>query len=45
MATLEDCLEYNLKGCLGGVSYVFPFILVYVSFMFYGSIGALMEAI
>jgi hypothetical protein len=18
MATLEDCLEYNLKGCLGG---------------------------
>jgi hypothetical protein len=45
MATLEDCLEYNLKGCLGGVSYVFLFILVYVSFMFYGSIGALMEAI
>jgi hypothetical protein len=45
MADLEDYLERNLKGCLRGVSYVFPFILVYVSFMFYGSIRALIEAI
>ena len=45
MATLEDCLEYNLKGCLGGVSYVFPFTLIYVSFIFYGSIKALIKAI
>jgi hypothetical protein len=34
-----------LKDYLGGVSYVFPFILVYVSFMFYGFIGVLTEAI
>jgi hypothetical protein len=45
MADLEDYLGRNLKGYLGGVSYVFPFILVYISFMFYGSIRALIEAI
>jgi hypothetical protein len=45
MAALKDYLDCNLKDCLGGVSYVFPFIFVYVSFMFYGSIEALMEAI
>jgi hypothetical protein len=44
-AALKDYLDRNLKDCLGGVSYVFPFTLVYVSFMFYGSIGALTEAI
>jgi len=45
MADLEDYLERNLKGYLGGVSYIFPFTLVYTSFMFYGSIRALTEAI
>jgi len=45
MADLEDYLKRNLKGYLEGVSYIFPFILIYVSFMFYGSIRALMEAI
>jgi hypothetical protein len=45
MAALKDYLNRNLKGYLGGVSYVFPFTLVYVSFMFYSSIGALTEAI
>jgi hypothetical protein len=45
MAALKDYLDRNLKDCLGGVSYVFPFTLVYVSFMFYGSIRALIEAI
>ena len=44
-AALKDYLDRNLKDCLGGVSYVFPFTLVYVSFMFYGSIRALIEAI
>jgi hypothetical protein len=45
MAALKDYLDRNLKGYLGGVSYVFPFILVYISFMFYDSIRALIEAI
>jgi hypothetical protein len=45
MAALKDYLDCNLKDYLGGVSYIFPFTLVYVSFMFYGSIGALIEAI
>jgi hypothetical protein len=44
-AALKDYLDRNLKDYLGGVSYVFPFTLVYVSFMFYGSIRALTEAI
>jgi hypothetical protein len=44
-AALKDYLDRNLKDCLGGVSYIFPFILVYISFMFYGFIGALIEAI
>jgi hypothetical protein len=34
-----------LKDYLGGVSYIFPFILVYISFIFYSSIRALIEAI
>jgi hypothetical protein len=34
-----------LKDYLRGVSYIFPFTLVYISFMFYGSIRALIEAI
>jgi hypothetical protein len=45
MAALKDYLDCNLKDCLGGVSYIFPFTLVYVSFMFYSSIGALIKAI
>jgi hypothetical protein len=45
MAALKDYLNCNLKDCLEGVFYIFPFTLVYVSFMFYGSIGALTEAI
>jgi hypothetical protein len=45
MAALKDYLDCNLKGYLGGVSYIFPFTLVYVSFMFYGSIKVLMKAI
>jgi hypothetical protein len=45
MANLEDYLKRNLKGYLGGVSYVFFFILVYIFFIFYGSIKALIEAI
>jgi hypothetical protein len=44
-AALKDYLDRNLKDYLKGVSYVFPFILVYVSFMFYGSIRALIKAI
>jgi hypothetical protein len=44
-ADLKDYLERNLKGYLRGVSYIFPFTLVYVSFMFYGFIRALTEAI
>jgi hypothetical protein len=45
MATLKDYLDCNLKGYLKGVSYVFPFILIYISFIFYGFIRALIEAI
>jgi hypothetical protein len=45
MAALKDYLDCNLKDYLGGVSYVFPFILVYISFIFYGFIKALIEAI
>jgi hypothetical protein len=45
MAALKDYLDRNLKDYLGGVSYVFPFTLIYVSFMFYGSIKVLIEAI
>jgi hypothetical protein len=45
MAALKDYLDRDLKDYLGGVSYIFPFILIYVSFMFYGSIRALIEAI
>ena len=45
MAALKDYLDRNLKDYLGGVSYIFPFTLVYISFIFYGFIRALTEAI
>jgi hypothetical protein len=45
IAALKDYLDCNLKDYLEGVSYIFPFILIYVSFMFYSSIRALIEAI
>jgi len=45
MAALKDYLDRNLKDYLRGVSYIFPLTLVYISFMFYGSIRALIEAI
>ena len=38
MASLKYCLEGNLEGTLGGVSYVF-------SYIFYGSIKAITEVI
>ena len=38
MASLEYYLEGNLEGTLGGISYIF-------SFVFYGSIKAITEAI
>jgi hypothetical protein len=45
MAALKDYLDRNLKDYLRGVSYIFPFTLVYISFIFYNSIKALIEAI
>ena len=38
MASLEYYLEGSPKGTLGGISYIF-------SYIFYGSIKAIMEAI
>jgi hypothetical protein len=45
MAALKDYLDCNLEDYLGGVSYIFPLTLIYISFMFYDSIRALIEAI
>jgi hypothetical protein len=44
-AALKDYFDRNLKDYLGGVSYIFTLTLVYISFIFYGSIRALTEAI